>query len=77
MFLHTLSLSLPSSSQVELIEPFLTSLHKHPVPDLSTETIMSIVPEGITTGQVDTSNNSTIIVPLLLPYLVYVIIMMT
>jgi hypothetical protein len=40
--------------QAELIDPFLASLYKHPIPSLTNETIISIIPEGVDTGQVYT-----------------------
>ncbi len=38
--------------QDELVEPFLAGLRKHPIPSLGMDTVLSVVPEGIETGQV-------------------------
>ncbi len=38
--------------QDELVEPFLAGLRKHPLPSLGMDTVLSVVPEGIETGQV-------------------------
>ena len=38
--------------QHELVEPFLAGLRSHPIPSLTMETVLSVVPEGVDTGQV-------------------------
>ncbi len=34
------------------MEPFLAGLRNHPIPSLGMDTVLSVVPEGIETGQV-------------------------
>ena len=43
-------------TQNELIEPFLGGLRTHPFPSLGTDSILTVVPVGIDTGQVSDSD---------------------
>ena len=43
-------------TQNELIEPFLGGLRTHPFPSIGTDSILSVVPVGIDTGQVSDSD---------------------
>ena len=43
-------------TQNELIEPFLGGLRTHPFPSLGTDSILTVVPVGIETGQVSDSD---------------------
>ena len=38
--------------QDELVEPFLAGLYSHPMPNLNMDTVLSVVPQGLDTGQV-------------------------
>ena len=38
--------------QNELVEPFLRGLHSHPIPNLGVDTILSVVPSELDSGQV-------------------------
>ena len=38
--------------QHEVVEPFLAGLRAHPIPSLGIDTVLSVVPEGVDTGQV-------------------------
>lgn len=38
--------------QFEVVEPFLKGLHVHPIPNVGVDTILSVVPVEVDTGQV-------------------------
>ena len=40
--------------QNEVVRPFLAGLRAHPLPNLAVETVISVVPQGVDTGQVHT-----------------------